>query len=47
MKYRSASGIALARSRRVSMVYVGPARSMSTRETQNRGFEAVAITVIR
>ena len=29
------------------MVYVGPSRSMSTRETQKRGFDAVAITVIR
>ena len=29
------------------MVYVGPARSMSTRETVNRGLDAVAITVIR
>ena len=35
------------RSRSVSMVYVGPARSMSTRETENRGLDAVAITVIR
>ena len=26
------------------MVYVGPARSMSARDTQNRGFEAVAMT---
>ncbi len=29
------------------MVYVGPGRSISTRLTENRGFEAVAITVIR
>ena len=29
------------------MVYVGPSRSMSTRDTQNRGLAAVAITVIR
>ena len=35
------------RSRSVSMVYVGPWRSMSTRLTVNRGFDAVAITVIR
>ena len=34
-------------SRIVSIVYVGPARSMSTRLTQNRGLDAVAITVIR
>ena len=36
-----------ARSRSVSIVYVGPARSMSMRDTRNSGFEAVAITVIR
>jgi hypothetical protein len=47
MKNSSASGIASRRSRRVSIVYVGPPRSMSTRETVNRGFDAVAITVIR
>src|SRR4051812_12972625 len=47
MKYRSASDSSSWRSRSVSMVYVGPLRSMSTRETQNRGFEAVAMTVIR
>src|SRR3954463_16504300 len=29
------------------MVYVGPSRSMSTRDTQNRGLDAVAITVMR
>jgi hypothetical protein len=29
------------------MVYVGPPRSMSTRLTENRGLDAVAITVIR
>src|SRR4051795_1267431 len=29
------------------MVYVGPSRSMSTRDTQKRGFDAVAITVMR
>src|SRR6476646_3791117 len=29
------------------MVYVGPPRSMSTRDTQKRGLEAVAMTVIR
>ena len=33
--------------RSVSIVYVGPPRSMSTRDTQKRGFDAVAITVIR
>ena len=47
MKYRSASGIFSVRSRSVSIVYVGPLRSMSTRDTVNRGLEAVAITVIR
>src|SRR5512141_2764945 len=47
MKYRSASGRCSWRSRRVSAVYVGPPRSMSTRDTQNRGLDAVAITVIR
>ena len=35
------------RSRRVSLVYVGPGRSTSTRDTVNRGLDAVAITVIR
>ena len=29
------------------MVYVGPGRSMSTRETRKRGLAAVAMTVIR
>jgi nicotinate-nucleotide adenylyltransferase len=29
------------------VVYVGPVRSMSTRDTQNRGLDAVAMTVIR
>jgi hypothetical protein len=48
MKYRSVAGpLAARRSRSVSMVYVGPGRSMSTRLTLNRGLEAVAITVIR
>lgn len=47
MKNRSASGRNVRRSRRVSAVYVGPGRSMSTRDTVNRGFEAVATTVIR
>jgi hypothetical protein len=47
MKKRSASGRAARRSRRVSLVYVGPPRSMSTRLTVKRGFAAVAITVIR
>ena len=32
---------------RVSIVYVGPSRSTSTRDTRNRGLAAVAITVIR
>ena len=31
----------------MSIVYVGPGRSMSTRLTENRGLDAVAITVIR
>ena len=35
------------RSVSVSIVYVGPDRSMSTRLTENAGFDAVAITVIR
>src|SRR5882757_8281827 len=48
MNQNSASGpCAARRSRRVSMVYVGPARSMSTRLTENRGSAEVAITVIR
>ncbi len=47
MKNSSASGYSSDRSRRVSIVYVGPGRSMSTRLTENRGFDAVAITVIR
>ena len=33
--------------REVSIVKVVPPRSMSTRETAKRGFEAVAMTVIR
>jgi len=44
---RSAASREARRSRSVSMVYVGPGRSMSTRLTVNCGFEAVAITVIR
>ena len=32
---------------RVSTVYVGPSRSTSTRLTVNRGFDAVATTVMR
>src|SRR5215213_1460561 len=47
MKNRSASGWSAARSVRVSIVYVGPPRSRSTRDTVKRGFEAVATTVIR
>ena len=47
MKYSSASGICPCRSRSVSTVYVGPARSTSTRETLKRGLDAVAMTVIR
>ena len=47
MKNSSADGRCFFTSRRVSIVYVGPGRSMSTRLTENRGFEAVAITVIR
>ena len=47
MKNNSAPGCSSAMSRIVSIVYVGPGRSMSTRLTQNRGLDAVAITVIR
>ena len=47
MKNSSASGWCCWMSLRVSTVYVAPGRSMSTRETVNRGFEAVAITVMR
>lgn len=47
MKYSSSVGYTSRRSRRVSMVYVGPPLSISTRETVNCGFDAVAITVIR
>ena len=47
MKKKSSSGRLDLRSRSVSIVYVGPSRSMSTRLTENRGLEAVAITVIR
>jgi len=32
---------------RVSTVYVGPARSTSIRDTENRGLLAVAITLMR
>ena len=48
MKYSSAPGrmrVQVADACR--SVYVGPARSMSTRLTQNRGLDAVAMTVIR
>ncbi|PWW25133.1 hypothetical protein JD79_04329 [Geodermatophilus normandii] len=47
MKNSSASGRWACRSERVSMVYVGPSRSTSTRLTENRGLEAVAMTVMR
>ena len=47
MKNSSASGISALRSRSVSIVYVLPSRSMSTRETLKRGLAAVATTVIR
>ena len=47
MKNSSASGRCALRSRSVSIVYVGPCRSMSTRLTVNRGLDAVAITVMR
>ena len=47
MKNSSASGRCVRRSRNVSIVYVGPGRSMSTRLTVKRGLAAVAITVIR
>ncbi|KIX79376.1 hypothetical protein SF12_05095 [Streptomyces sp. MBRL 601] len=47
MKNRSVSALSTARSRRVSVVYVGPPRSMSMRLTENCGFSAVAMTVIR
>ncbi len=47
MKNNSAAGRILRMSRSVSMVYVAPARSMSTRLTVNRGLDAVATTVIR
>ena len=45
MKNSSAPGRIAEMSSTVSTVYVGPGRSMSTRLTQNRGLEAVAITV--
>ena len=35
------------RSRSVSVVKVGPGRSMSSRLTEKRGLDAVAITVMR
>jgi hypothetical protein len=47
MKNSSASGCWRCRSPRVSTVYVAPPRSTSTRLTENRGFDAVAMTVIR
>jgi hypothetical protein len=47
MKNSSAPGRSRRRSVRVSMVYVGPPRSTSTRDTENRGLDAVAMTVIR
>lgn len=47
MKKRSASPWTARRSRRVSIVYVGPLRSISLRLTENCGLDAVAMTVIR
>lgn len=47
MKKRSVSGLPSASSRRVSIVYVLPPRSMSILLTENCGFDAVAMTVIR
>ena len=47
MKNSSAAGYRCWMSVRVSTVYVLPGRSMSTRDTVKRGFEAVAMTVIR
>ena len=47
MKNSSASGRCGLRSVSVSIVYVGPPRSTSTRLTENRGLEAVAMTVMR
>src|SRR6478736_6260563 len=47
MKKSSASGRASRRSRSVSTVKVSPGRSTSTRLTVKRGFEAVAMTVMR
>ena len=47
MKNSYVSGRWVCRSRRVSIVYVGPGRSMSTRLTVKRGFDAVAMTVMR
>ena len=47
MKNSSSSGRSALMSRRVSIVYVGPGRSMSTRLTVKRGLEAVAMTVMR
>ena len=47
IKNKSASGRILRRSRKVSIVKVGPGLSMSTRLTVNWGFAAVAMTVIK
>ncbi|BAS17763.1 hypothetical protein AHiyo8_60660 [Arthrobacter sp. Hiyo8] len=47
MKNKSASGRCVRRSRRVSIVKVGPGRSTSTRLTVKLGLEAVAMTVIK
>src|SRR5690625_4261053 len=47
MKNSSARGFSRWMSWRVSIVYVVPPRSISTRETEKRGLEAVATTAIR
>ncbi len=47
MKNSSSSGRSARMSRRVSIVNVGPGRSMSTLLTVKRGLEAVAMTVMR
>src|SRR6476469_2962984 len=47
MKNSSSSGRSVLMSRRVSIVNVGPGRSMSTLLTVKRGLEAVAMTVMR
>jgi hypothetical protein len=47
MKNSSASACCARSARKVSTVYVGPARSISSRLTEKRGFDAVAMTVMR